>query len=252
MDVCYKTDTGLKRSINEDSYLVVDSSNSELDIKSYGMMFAIADGMSGHAGGLKASRMACEGLEDYYKGTLDVFNATDFVNSKLIHLEKTILNTHKKIEKFTEENNEYEHMGTTLSVLVLLNDKAFIAHVGDSRIYRLQDSCLMQLSEDHTMAQLSVEMGYIKSEDVSSSPQRHVLMQSVGESIDQVQTGILELDKKDIFLLCSDGLYNMVSNDEIRDILHDNIDKNTVCDKLVRAALDNGGKDNVTVIVIKV
>ncbi len=149
-------------------------------------------------------------------------------------------------------NKEYEGMGTTLSVLVMLKDVALLAHVGDSRIYRLRDFTLEQLTEDHTMAQLSVEMGYMKPEEVSNSPLNHVLMQSVGGGIDEVQTRIEKVKSRNIFLLCSDGLHNMVSDDEIKDILIDDSDVNSVCDKLVKAALDSGGKDNVTVIVVRV
>jgi len=249
---CCKTDVGVKRADNEDNYLIVDSSNKEYDILSRGMMFAVTDGMGGHAGGAKASLMACEGLLDYYRQKMDVMPDIHFDELRLNFLENVILNTHNEIRKYAKENKKYEGMGTTLSVLVMLKDVALLAHVGDSRIYRLRDFTLEQLTEDHTMAQLSVEMGYMKPEEVSNSPLSHVLIQSVGGGIDEVQTRIEKVKSRNIFLLCSDGLYNMVSDDEIRDILLDDSDVNSVCDKLVKAALDSGGKDNVTVVVVRV
>ena len=252
LKMCSRTDAGLKRAENEDHYLIVDASNKEYDILSYGMMFALADGMGGHAGGAKASCMACDGLLDYYDKNIEIIQGIPFDESRLNFLENVILNTHNGIRKYAKENKEYEGMGTTLSVLILLKDVALLAHVGDSRIYRLRDSTLKQLTEDHTMAQLSVEMGYIKPEDIPNSPLRHVLIQSVGEGLDEVETGIEKVRSGDVFLLCSDGLHDMISDDEIKTILVNNPDYGDLCDQLVQAALEKGGKDNLTVIVVRV
>jgi protein phosphatase len=249
--ICCSSDIGTKRTSNEDNYLLIDGLKKEYDIPLRGMMFAIADGMGGHVGGFKASRMACQGLLDYYRGKMDVIKGVSYAEFRLNLLEKVILNTHKKIQKYAWKNEEYEGMGTTLSVIVLLEDVALLAHVGDSRIYRFRESSLEQLTEDHTMAQLSVEMGYLRPEDVSNSPLRHFLVQSVGAGLDEVQTRIEKTKSGDVFMLCSDGLHNMVSDDEIQNIILKHPDVNGICDLLVRAALDRGGRDNVTVIVVR-
>jgi serine/threonine protein phosphatase PrpC len=152
MLVYVKTEKGPMRRMNEDSYLVIDNKGEgNEDTSSRGTLFAVADGMGGQSGGGMASKMACEVLSDLYRQELsrqELMNPNR--NFKL--LEKMIYSIHNKIQKYGEENKEYAHMGTTLSVLVLLNDLALIAHVGDSRIYRLRHGILEQLTEDHTMA----------------------------------------------------------------------------------------------------
>lgn len=250
--VCAKTDFGLNRKNNEDSYLIVDHTKKGYDTLSRGMIFAVADGMSGHAGGAKASHMACEVLLDYYTEKISVIEDQSLTESMLGLLEKVIRNTHGEIHRYAEENDGYERMGTTLSVLVLVSDEALLAHVGDSRIYRLRDNYLEQLTEDHTMAQLSVEMGYLEQAEATNHPLRHVLMEAIGQELDEVQTRIEKVRAGDIFLLCSDGLHHMLSDDEIKEILRGNPVNYGACDQLVQEALDKGGKDNVTVIVVRV
>lgn len=250
--VCAKSDVGLHRVDNEDSYVIVDNKKKEYDTRSLGMIFAVADGMSGHAAGATASTMACKALLDYYAEDEDILGEMSFSESRLRILEKVILRTHNEIHTYAADNEGYDNMGTTLSVLVLVEDWALLAHVGDSRIYRLRHNCLEQLTEDHTMAQLSIEMGYIKPYEAAEHPLRHVLIQAVGEGLDEVQTRIENVKAGDIFLLCSDGLYNMVADDEIKEILCNYPAQQGECDRLVQAALENGGKDNVTAIVVRV
>jgi protein phosphatase len=143
-------------------------------------------------------------------------------------------------------------MGTTLSVLLLLKEKALIAHVGDSRIYRLRRDFLEQLTEDHTFAQAFLQQGYMTSEEASRHPTRHVMTQAVGRGIESIFNKTENVEQGDIFLLCSDGLYDMLPDIEIKDILLENPKVSDQCDRLVERALDMGGKDNVTVMVIQV
>jgi serine/threonine protein phosphatase PrpC len=252
MCICIKTAKGLKRRINEDSYFVIDNkAETDYDIVRRGKMFVIADGMGGQRGGGLASKMACEGMSDYYRRELiarEVMNP----DMKLGFLEKIIHTIHEKIRRYGEENKKYAHMGTTLSVLVLVNHLALIAHVGDSRIYRLRGDILELLTEDHTMAQLSVEMGYLKPKHVSKSRLRHILTQAIGETLDEIQTKKEEIKAGDIFLLCTDGLYDILSDDEIRKIMHDEGADPSACERLVEAAHKKGGQDDATVILVQV
>jgi serine/threonine protein phosphatase PrpC len=151
---------------------------------------------------------------------------------------------------FNRENNE--DMGTTLSVLILLNSKALIVHVGDSRIYRLRQNVLEQLTEDHTFAQAFLQKGYMTSAEATRHPTRHVMTQAVGRGIESIFHKTENVEKGDLFLLCSDGLYDMLPDIEIKDILLENPRATDKCDRLVASALDMGGKDNVTVMVIQV
>ena len=202
---CVKTDVGLKRATNEDSYQLVYDNEAGYDVDTFGRMFAVADGMGGHTGGEVASRIACEGLLDYYPGQLETGRNVDPVEAGLRRLEKVIWKIEKEIFRLSEEMPEYSHMGTTLSVLVLLKGHALIAHVGDSRIYRFRNGHLEQLTEDETMAQLSVEMGYLRPDEISGHPLSHVLIQALGQGIEEVHTRIEKIETGDIFLLCSDG-----------------------------------------------
>jgi serine/threonine protein phosphatase PrpC len=252
MWVCVKTAKGLKRMQNEDSYLLIDGkAKNDYDTIGRGMMFAIADGMGGQRGGHVASKMACQGLSDYYRRDL---SAAEQLSSdiKLSFLEEVIEATHDRIRRYGEENKNYAHLGTTLSVLVLVNNLALVAHVGDSRIYRLRHDTLEQLTEDHTLAQLSVEMGYLKLQHLSRHPLRHMLTQALGEGVDEIQTRKEEVEAGDIFLLCTDGLYGILSNDEIREILLGESADRSACDRLIQAALTQGAEDDVTVIAVQV
>jgi protein phosphatase len=249
--VCAETDIGLKRERNEDNYLIINRKTKDVDIQNYGMMFAIADGMGGHAGGEIASKMACRGMAEYYSARTDRLKGADYFKARLGQLRSSIYDVHNKIIEYGRINREYEDMGTTLSVLVLTNNKALIAHVGDSRIYRLRQGFLEQLTEDHSMAQLFIQMGYLTPEKVANHPIRHVVSQAVGQGINDIFSRLENVEREDVFLLCSDGLYGMVTDHEIRNILLHNTAVKEQCRRLVARALKNGGKDNVTVMVVQ-
>ena len=253
LNVCAETDVGYKRAKNEDAYQLVYNREADRDVAFFGSMFAIADGMGGHAGGEVASGTACEGLLEYYAGELESEINLNPMEVRLERLEAIIWRIEKKIFRLAEEMPKFAHMGTTLSVLVLFKGYALIAHVGDSRIYRLRNSGLKQLTEDETMAQLSVEMGYLKPEEVPGHPQGHILTQALGVGgLEEVNTRIEKVEAGDIYLLCSDGLYDMVSDNRIHEILQESERMQHGCERLVKAALQNGGKDNVTVILVGV
>jgi protein phosphatase len=143
-------------------------------------------------------------------------------------------------------------MGTTLSVMVLIKNRALIAHVGDSRIYRLRRDLLEQLTEDHTFAQVFLQKGYITPETASKHSIRHVMTQAVGHGIEDMFLKMQMVEKGDIFLLCSDGLHDMLSDLEIKNVLSKSYALKDKCNRLIAKALEMGGKDNVTVIVIQV
>ena len=251
--VCMKSDIGLKREQNQDTYLIVDHSTKGIDVQYYGTMYAIADGMGGYTGGEIASKMACQGLIEYYaENTLAVQDDSDFYRNRLQYLKAIIYNIHEKICEYGEKNSRYENMGTTLSVLVLIKNRALIAHVGDSRIYRLRQNTLEQMTQDHTMAQIFMDLGHLSSEKGSKHPSRHVLTQALGHEIEVINTGIEKIKKGDIFLLCSDGLNDMLTDAEIQYILSSRSKLKDKCSRLIKKALKMGGKDNVTVIIVRI
>lgn len=248
-----KTHRGLIRRINEDFYLAVEHMHKDAaDPDSSECLFAVADGMSGHGGGAVASRTACHVLAVQY-GLRSEGNAYGNQGGAVIDfLEEALWKAHRKILSGATKVSGGEQMGTTLSALVLREDMALIAHVGDSRIYRLRGGRLEQFTEDHTMANLSVEMGYLSREEAKTHPQRHVLLQALGQGVDEVQTLLEKTMHGDIFLLCSDGLYHMVPDVTIQAILSSAHGPEETCDGLIRMALKEGGKDNITAMVIQV
>lgn len=247
-----KTDRGLKRKQNEDHVLVVDDHDSRYDTASPGRLFAIADGMGGHKGGAEASRLACEGLLDYYYDQSVSKWLEDLGQCRPTTLEEAFHRVDLNIHDLSLRVKELEGMGTTLSALVLLGDTALIAHVGDSRIYRFRDHHLEKLTQDHTMAQLSIEMGYMDEEEAKSHPLRNVLTEVVGRGFDEVQTRTEPVAKGDVFLLCTDGLHHGVSDARIEEIKESFSPENGVCNQLIQEAIKEGGRDNITVIVVHV
>lgn len=252
MRVCAKTDIGIKREKNEDSFLIIDDQNESFDINHFGRMYALADGMGGHAGGEVASKMACEGMTGYYSGPKNDLDGAEYFKARLHNLKSTLYETHNKIVNYGRISSEYDDMGTTLSVIILFENRALIAHVGDSRIYRLRKNVLEQLTEDHTFAKIFLQKGYITPKVASEHPIRHVLTQAMGKGIEDIFLKMETVKRGDTYLLCSDGLHDMLSDVEINKILLKNYALKDKCDFLVSCALDMGGKDNVTVIVIEV
>ncbi|MFO7558588.1 MAG: Stp1/IreP family PP2C-type Ser/Thr phosphatase [Desulfobacterales bacterium] len=243
-----KTDIGLKRKNNEDRYLILDDKVSGYSVDRLGSMFAVADGMGGHLAGETASRMACDALLAYYQEADNHLSP----EKRLARLAEMIQAASKKISDFAFENKAYAGMGTTLSVLVLHQENSLIAHVGDSRIYRLRGNEFKQLTTDHTQVQELVDMGQLTLEEAVYHPLRHILTQAVGreQGSGAIYTRMEKLQKKDVFLLCSDGLHDMMSDDEIKKILLQNPSPKAACEKLVAVALKHGGKDNVTAAVV--
>ncbi len=218
-----------------------------------GVLFAVADGLSGHIGGGKASKIATESLLGFYRDK-SVGSEHDSVGTEaqnLIDLQKAIFEIHMRISALSDQVDQYKYLGTTLSVFLVCNMLGLIGHVGDSRIYLLRDGHLVPLTHDDTVAQLSVEMGFMEDEQALHHPLRHALTQALGQGVDEVQTKAVRLEPGDIFLLCTDGLYDMVSENEILLLLKTEARQSTVCDLLVERALINGGKDDVTVVVVE-
>jgi PPM family protein phosphatase len=250
-----KSDIGLLRHNNEDHFLIVDRSCNHCDPQSMGMIFMIADGMGGHAAGEIASEMACEeAVSAYYRDDLLVPDNADACALKMRRLEESIWSAHHKITKAAREKEELYGMGTTLSALVLAGDKALIAHVGDSRIYRSRNNSCEKMTVDHTKNQALIDTGQIRPGHENNGHCGHILTQALGGygDLDAVFTRVEDVESGDRFLLCTDGLHGHVTDEEIRKILADTSLPKTTCDRLVQAAIGKGGHDNVTVIVVQV
>jgi protein phosphatase len=168
-------------------------------------------------------------------------------------LEKTIWSAHHKIVNFSNKHKEFSGMGTTLSALALAKDQALIAHVGDSRIYRFRNQSCERMTIDHTENQLLLDTGKIQSGQESNHCYRHIITQALGGggALTSVFTRAENVRRGDRFLLCTDGLHDLVADHEIGKILVEYPSPKAASDELVQAAIRRGGHDNVTVIVIQ-
>jgi protein phosphatase len=225
-----RTDIGRARKRNEDSLLVREP------------LFAVADGMGGHRGGNVASAMAVEAL-----GAVDPAGITGDAILRAIETAN-----HDILERGDAER-DLEGMGTTVTALLIDGELGRIAHVGDSRAYRLRGGLLRQLTEDHTVVQEFVRQGRLSREDAERHPQRSMLMRALGVD-DEVRIEDLTVDLQpgDRFLLCSDGLSGMLSEDGIALVLGTTPHPQDASDRLVALANEAGGDDNITVIVVDV
>jgi len=163
-------------------------------------------------------------------------------------LSKSILKSNAAILREAEENSNLRGMGTTATILHIYKDQAYFAHVGDSRLYRLKNSALEQMTLDHSYVESLVRKGELTPAQAKVHPMKNILTQAVGamEEI-QVETGNFKVEGGEKFLLCTDGLTNMVDDDEIKKIL---IESKNPAEDLINAALEGGGHDNITAIVV--
>lgn len=239
VDAC--TDTGKVREMNEDSYLLMPEK----------ALFALADGMGGHAHGEVASTMAIESIREVYQnGPSSGADDTPVGAARL--LEKAVTEANRKIFQRAEECLSLKSMGTTVVALKFLDGYALVSHIGDSRAYRLRNGQLEQLSEDHSLVNEYVRLGLLKRSEAAFSPLKNIIMRALG-----LNPGLMVEVKKtdcvpgDRYMLCSDGLTDLVPDREILPVLRGPSVEH-MASELVSMALAKGGKDNVTVIVVGV
>lgn len=240
MRILAKTDIGKAREMNQDSFYV---SSEEEEIK----LFILADGMGGYKGGEIASSLAVTSTKNYIKNNISKIKKEKEDFLKLINdaVEYANLVVHEK----SKENSELHDMGTTLDVCLIYNNRVFIGHVGDSRVYRIRKNIIRKLTTDHSYVEKLVKEGTITKEEAYNHPKKNMLMKALGCNTlvepDVMCKGFL---KDDILLMCSDGLTNMIRDEEIYNILLKNPEKPT--EALINKANENGGYDNITTIIV--
>jgi serine/threonine protein phosphatase PrpC len=242
------TDPGKKRDNNEDSYLV----NDEL------RLYAVADGVGGSEAGEVASRIAVDTIGGAMPDLLGDKDRTPSGEMRsgdvpeLAAFRHAVLLANRNIIGEAGKNPARTGMGTTLTALLLARKRAFLAHIGDSRAYRFRDGTLAQLTNDHSVVAEQVRSGLITAAQARTSPYRHVITQALG--IDgEAAPDLMEHPVKpgDTFLLCSDGLTEMVGDREIGRILTGSAPADAA-QKLIDAANEEGGVDNITAVVVQV
>ncbi len=240
MRIVAKTDIGNQRSENQDNYRAGRQSD--------GTVWAlVCDGMGGTQGGKIASGVACEYMELAFSENIDTLKNPAKVKEFLIDVTQI---ANGAIYKKSEEDEDMCGMGTTLVCAVIRNNLAQFVHVGDSRAYLYTNGCLMQLTKDHSMVQELLSQGRITAEEANTHPNKNLITRALGVSSDiEVEYGECAVKTGDIILLCSDGLTNFVTDEEIAKIL--SMTKfEEAADKLIERTLESEGLDNVTVLLV--
>lgn len=236
------TDRGLIRESNEDNYRIIPRSSKNPCV------CVIADGMGGHNCGEVASRMAVDFIGNCVEqDSKSLFLCDDMDNE----IRKLVENANKAVFETSLQNPDASGMGTTLTMVVIVGERVTVAHVGDSRLYLIRDEMIQQITEDHTYICELIKNGTLTREEAEFHPRKHVITRAIGSSPDlEIDMLNLEIQEEDILLLCTDGLTNMICDDEIYRIAKAN-EPEAACKGLIEAAKSKGGEDNITVIVIK-
>jgi serine/threonine protein phosphatase PrpC len=239
------TDVGLQRENNEDSLLYWEP-DTDQEFRRKGRLAIVADGMGGYEGGQEASRIAVESVRHLYD--------RDFAGDPQTALLHAFLAAHATIQRYAFEHHEFYGMGTTCTALAIVDRKLYFAHVGDSRLYLVRGESISRLTRDHSYVGRLVENGIVRSEDAESHPQRHILTAALGsgnEILPQVSEQPVTLEEDDVLILCSDGLWGVVGDQDLARAARTR-PLADACMKLVRMALERGGPDNVTVQLLRV
>lgn len=241
MNISSLTDIGLVRNKNEDSYF--QSMDFEFPL------FIVADGMGGHNAGEIASKMAVEIIKQIFIENNNILNSEQELISIIIN---SIKKANQKIYEFSQSEEVYSGMGTTITLAYITQGNIYIGHVGDSRAYTISNNNIFQITEDHSLVNELVKNGSITIEEGKVHPQRNMITRAAGTSEDiEVDLVIKAYNIGDILFICSDGLSNMISDTEIMNtFINEPIIKNA-CESLINKAKENGGKDNITIIAIE-
>lgn len=238
-----KTDLGRVRENNEDKFeFYIPADDRSLAAK--GLVFVVCDGMGGHAAGQIASELACKTFIDVY------------LNHPSTEVETALRGAVNAANRYVYDVSVSipgrKGMGTTLTALLLIQDRAYLCQVGDSRLYRLRNAELEQLSEDHTWIEDAIRQGMVSPSEADTHPYRHVLLRAIGtEPSVPCDIETFDLLEGDTFLLCSDGLINHVADALIAEELRAN-EPSKACWNLVGRALLGGGSDNCTVVCVHI
>ncbi len=268
IDVAALSDQGRVRDLNEDHFFVarggrhiatlltnIPSRDVPTRFEETGYIMIVADGMGGHAGGEVASRMAISTLINIILHVPDWILRLDEEHAQKImeRAAERYRKVHEALQEKAKLDPTLRGMGTTMTAAYSLGDDLFVAHVGDSRAYLFREGKLQLLTRDQTQAQLMADIGMISQKEVARHRLRHVLTSALGgvEKTVRVDLQRLKLLDSDRLLLCTDGLTDMVEDEGIAGVLASTPTSEDACRKLVDLALENGGKDNVTVVVAR-
>ncbi|MFC1569557.1 Stp1/IreP family PP2C-type Ser/Thr phosphatase [bacterium] len=245
---CYAvSDKGMRRRLNEDSHVC----NPDLGL------FLVADGMGGESCGDVASRLTAETfvssitpyiIDDEATAPFEHTNGDFFLNA----MEHSAEHTNQAVIRSVKESPACRGMGSTLTAAMINEGVIYIVHVGDSRLYKFENESLSVVTEDHTRVQELVNKKVLSAEEARTHRERHIITRCVGRK-KQFKPDLLklELQPETLYMLCSDGLYDMINDDAITEIIQENQELEQVGKQLVDRANKNGGKDNITIVLFR-
>ena len=240
MDYYYMTDTGKVRDHNEDSVVITENLNGEI-------LLTVADGMGGHNAGEVASSIAITNIGKRFRSLSAVGNKEDAIN----WLKETVDETNISIYNYTLEHPESKGMGTTLVLALLTKDFLLFGNIGDSSGFVIKNGKIHKITSDHTLVNMLVKSGELTEEEAASHPRKNVLMRALGnEKAVEMDIFDVETDIEGIFL-CSDGLTNMLTFDQIEKVLNEDLTIEEKVIKLIYKCNNRGGTDNISVAYLE-
>jgi protein phosphatase len=248
IEVAGETNVGMKRTHNEDNFSIIEESG----------LYIVADGMGGHASGEIASKMAVDAMREFFALTAnDPERTWPYKMDRSKGYEENRLITgiklaNLRIYESAQRDPRQRGMGTTIVALFAVEDGVYLAHVGDSRVYRIRDAALEQLTEDHSLLNDYIKMKRLTPEEIANFPHKNVIVRALGmKDTVKVDTRLEQPRAGDLYLLCSDGLSGPVTDDELLDVVSSAGDLKSAAARLIAKANDNGGPDNITVVLAR-
>lgn len=243
------TDVGQVREHNEDDFYLSEGEEA---------LCVVADGMGGHRSGEVASALAIKAMVEFYRETVVdpalVGESGEDITPEQHRLMEAVKTANRAVFAAASSNEGYRGMGTTIVSGFFTDHGVYLAHIGDSRCYRLRGDKLEQRTQDHSLANEYVRMGILSAEDVEYFPYKNVITRACGLTDEvEVDGAYEELESGDVYLFCSDGLSDMIQPPELREIMMEHVgDVKEMCRTLIERANANGGVDNVTVVLAKI
>jgi serine/threonine protein phosphatase PrpC len=248
IEVAGETNVGMKRTHNEDNFSIIEESG----------LYIVADGMGGHASGEIASKMAVDAMREFFALTAnDPERTWPYKMDRSKGYEENRLITgiklaNLRIYESAQRDPRQRGMGTTIVALFAVEDGVYLAHVGDSRVYRIRDAALEQLTEDHSLLNDYIKMKRLTPDEIANFPHKNVIVRALGmKDTVKVDTRLEQPRAGDLYLLCSDGLSGPVTDDELLDVVSSAGDLKSAAARLIAKANENGGPDNITVVLAR-
>jgi PPM family protein phosphatase len=248
IEVAGETNVGMKRTHNEDVFSIIEESG----------LYIVADGMGGHASGEIASKMAVDAMREFFALTAnDPERTWPYKMDRSKGYEENRLITGIKLANLrifesAQRDPRQRGMGTTIVALFAVENGVYIAHVGDSRVYRMREGKFEQLTEDHSLLNDYIKMKRLTAEEIANFPHKNVIVRALGmKDTVKVDTRLEQPRAGDVYLLCSDGLSGPVADPEMLDTLSGASDLKTAASRLIARANENGGPDNITVVLAR-